>query len=85
MSANDRMPMAIPAATNSTPSAPPSVGCARRDPGLVTSGVSATPTRHLKASEMLRAAGPSTTTKSAGKMQNTIGISIFTGAFIARS
>ena len=34
---------------------------------------------------MLSAAGPSTMTKSAGKMQNTIGISIFTGAFWARS
>ena len=30
-------------------------------------------------------AGPSTTTNNAGKMQNTIGISILTGAFCALS
>ena len=34
---------------------------------------------------LLSAAGPRTMTKSEGKMQNTIGISIFTGAFIALS
>ena len=34
---------------------------------------------------MLMAAGPSTITNSDGKMQNTIGSSIFTGAFCARS
>ena len=34
---------------------------------------------------MFSAAGPSTTQNSAGKMQNTIGISIFTGAFCAFS
>ena len=38
-----------------------------------------------KFSVMLMTAGPITTTNSAGKMQNTIGISIFTGAFWARS
>ena len=37
------------------------------------------------ASLMLMIAGPSTTTNSAGNTQNTIGISIFTGAFCARS
>ena len=36
-------------------------------------------------SRMFMIAGPITTTNSAGKMQNTIGISIFTGAFCARS
>ena len=34
---------------------------------------------------MLMMAGPMTTTNSAGKMQNTMGMSIFTGAFWARS
>ena len=36
-------------------------------------------------SVMLMTAGPITTTNSAGKMQNTIGMSIFTGAFWACS
>lgn len=36
-------------------------------------------------SRMFMIAGPMTTTNSAGKMQNTIGMSIFTGAFCARS
>ena len=38
-----------------------------------------------KLREMLIMAGPMTTTNSAGKMQNTIGMSIFTGAFWAFS
>ena len=41
--------------------------------------------RYLKFWEMLMIAGPMTTTNSAGKMQNTIGKSIFTGAFRACS
>jgi len=40
---------------------------------------------YLKFLEMLMTAGPMTTTKRAGKMQNTIGNSIFTGAFSACS
>ena len=36
-------------------------------------------------SRICRTAGPSTTRNRAGKMQNTMGISIFTGAFWARS
>ena len=34
---------------------------------------------------VVMAAGPSTITNKAGKMQNTMGMSIFTGAFWARS
>src|SRR5204862_273496 len=41
--------------------------------------------RDQKFLSMLMIAGPSTITNSAGKMQNTIGISILTGAFCARS
>jgi len=40
---------------------------------------------YLKFLEMLMTAGPMTTTKRAGKMQNTIGNNIFTGAFMACS
>ena len=43
------------------------------------------PPDHLKFSEMFRIAGPIITTKMAGKMQNTMGTSILTGAFCARS
>ena len=40
---------------------------------------------NLRLCEMLITAGPMTTTNNAGKMQNTMGTSILTGAFCARS
>ena len=48
-------------------------------------GVAPRATVYLKFFEMLMTAGPMTTTNRAGKMQNTMGMSIFTGAFWAFS
>src|SRR5207248_844189 len=61
------------------------LGYADRELGHVAVGVIRDVFGHWKIAWIRRAAGPSVTTKIAGKMRSTTGKTSFTGAFCARS